>query len=273
MADFENYFLDGAATLSRDNQATTDNLITSAIENMPASAVAGVMPITKTRGPTSQWVEPWYAEDKLELVSTPVAMDTGDSKKRLAFTCVAADNLRMTYTPEAFTKLVTNWVLFYKHNRQRKQLIDLLKSDAIASMPAFATAPVLENMTKDKIEELRTQIMHCIVDLAKDFQLGDMDYSIVAPYHAAWAILDLQSRIPGKIHAMYDDTITDIYVFPTGTVNMSRAGFALFEYADTIQRAVDSASGEESYFIYNRSAVILNPIHQKHPIVRTIKIG
>lgn len=273
MADFENYAMNGAATLSYDNQATTDNLITSAIEAMPASAVGGIMPISKTRGPTSQWVEPWYAEDKLELVTTPVTMDDKDSMRKLSFTCVAADNLRRTYTPEAFASLVQNWVLFHKHARQRRQLINLLKSDAIASMPAFATAPTLEDMTKDKIEELRTQIMHCIVDLAKDFQLDEMDFSIVAPYSAAWAILDLQSRIPSKIHAMYDDTITDIYVFPTGTANMSRAGFALFEYADSIQKGTDSVSGEEIFFVYNRSAVVLNPIHARHPIVRTIKIG
>ena len=274
----ENYVLDGAMVLSKDNIAGTDNLITSAIENMPISAVAGIMPVSKTRGPASQWVEPFYKVDdngdnKIIMVSTPVVLDEEPTRQRLTFSCLAADELRRTYTPEAFTHLVQNWVSWYRNSKHRKQLSELLKSPAIAGLPYNAAGPGLIDITDDKVEAVKNQIIHCITSLSKRFQLGDMHFSVVGPYEAAWSVLEVQNKVPGKLHFMGDDTLDDLYIFPTGTHNMSRAGFVLFDYADAIQRTHDSSSGEEVYFIYNRSRVVLNPIHRLSPIVEKVKLG
>ena len=56
----ETYQNGANAVLSQLDGETTDNLIASAIKTLPKSAVAEVMPVVKTKGPTSQWVEPYF---------------------------------------------------------------------------------------------------------------------------------------------------------------------------------------------------------------------
>lgn len=268
----ENYVLDGAAVLSKDNIATTDNLIATALETMPTSAVAGILPVVKSRGPSSIWVEPWYLEDKVELIRRDIILDDNTPVRRLSFSCVAADDLRSIYQPQAFTNLVQGWLLSAKHRKQRAQLEALLKSPEITAVPYYADGPDVTSLTDDHVELLKSQIMAVIEGILRDFQLSEMEMSIVGPYACSFAVLELQTRLPGKIHFMGTDQVDDLYVFPTGTSNMSRAAFALFDYSGTVQRTVDSTNGEEVYFFHDRSAIGLNPIHQKEPMVRRISL-
>ena len=270
----ENYVNDGAAVLSKDNIASIDEMIVTAVARLPASAVVDIMPITKTAGPSIYWIEPWYQENKIKLISTTLAMDDNASQRRLSFTAHAAENLRHVYTPESFTKTVQNWVMWYKFERQRKQLIDILTGPVISLLtPITLGINLADNATQDETNAVESAIMQAITSLRRRFKLGDMDFSVVGPYEISWAVLQLQAKIPGKIHYMGDDTIDKVYVFPTGSGNMSRAGFGLFEYADTIQSAYDSDTGEEVYFYYNRSVVALNPVHTAEPIVEVISLA
>lgn len=267
----ENYADDGAAVLSKDNIASTDNLIATAIKDMPESAIAGIMPVMKTRGPATRWVEPYYQDDKFELIARDAGMDDNSNVYRLPITCVAVDDIRRNYTPEAFKELIQGWALFLRHKRQRKQLVEILTSPVVANLPAISTTSNYETLTEDKLESIRSQVVEAIQDLMKRFQLSEMDFSVIGPYKVAFAILEIQSRVPGKIHFLGEDEIDDIYVFPTGTVNASRSGLALFEYADSFQRAYDD-SGNEVWFYHNRSRIALNPIHEREPIINRIEL-
>lgn len=273
----ENYILDGAAVLSKDDIAGTDSLIASALDEMPSSAVAGIMPITKIQGPTSQWVEPYFGGDPLdsrvELLSTQVIMDDDMTQKRLEFGCATAEDIRRMYTPEGFKSIVRGWMLFHKHSRQRTQLEELLMSSAVDNLPFLASGASLVDITDDAVESIKAKILYCITALLKNHQLGTMDFSVVGPFEASWPVLEVQTKVPGMLHFMGSDKLKHIYVFPTGTEDMSRAGVGLFEYADVCQRTTDSTTGEELYLFYNRSNVVLNPIHTKEPMVAKISLS
>ena len=115
--------------------------------------------------------------------------------------------------------------------------------------------------------------MQAITSLERRFKLGKMDYSIVGPYTARWPVFELQGVCPDKLHFLGDDTLDKIYIFPTGTGTMARAGFASFEHADTILQAYDPENADEIYFYFCRSAVALNPVHKKEPIVEVINLA
>lgn len=268
----ENYILDGAAVLSKDDIAGTENLIATAIETLPQSSVAQIMPVTKARGPASKWVEPYFSDDKIELVARDVIMDDDNSQKRLSFSCVAADDLRKMYTNDAFVKLIQSWILMRKHKRQRDQLIELLQGPEVQAIPFSSVGPSVQNITEDKLEQIKSNIISAIHSLNKRFQLDKIDFSVVGPYEISYAVLEIQNIIKDRLHFMGDDRLDSIYVFPTGTTGMSRAGFAIFDYADTIQKTYDSNSGEEVFFVYNRSKVALNPINIKEPIIEKISL-
>lgn len=281
----ENYAFNNAATLSLRDVETTDNLISSALETLPKSAVAQILPVVKTKGPTSQWVEPFYnlranpavnlGEDldgSLKLVSRSV--EIFNNRKRLGLTSETVEDIMKMYTPEGFKTLIRNWFMFHKNAQQRADLISILKSPEVDGVPPEATVPNMKNvLTDDNSKIIQTRILQAISDLQKDFQLQNVAFSIVAPYEFAFAILSLQNQFRGMINVMYDDSIEKLYIFPTGDNNLSRAGLAIFEFADNIQRSYDSETGEEVYFGFNRSKVVLNPIHQLHPIVRNIVIA
>lgn len=271
----EHYSNDGAATLSLYHGSDTDNLIASAIKTLPKSAVAEIMPVVKTKGPTSQWVEPWYVDDKIKLVSTPISMFAESNKrKHISFSAEALDKICRTYTPEGFTHVVHNWVLFQKNKQQRNELVQLLKSPEINGVPADGNIPNLKDpLSEDNSKLIQTRILAVMNDIKKDFQLGNAHFSVVAPYELGFAMTQLQITLKDKIHVMFDDTVDKVYVFPTGERDLSRAGFAIFEYADEHQKAIDPETGESVFWVYNRSQIAVNPLHQEHPIIRNLTIG
>lgn len=272
----ESYVLDGSATLSQVHGETTDNLIFSAIEKLPASAVAEIMPVVKTKGPTSQWVEPWYTKDKFEMVSTSVSMfEEHNTRKHLEISANAVDDIRRMYSDEAFQKSIQNWILFNKNNIQRSVLIKLLKSAEVDSIPADANIPNLKQpLVEDDSKIIQTRILQVINDLTKDFQLSSKEhFSVVAPYELGYALTQLQLTLRERLHILYDDDISKVYVFPTGSNRLDRAGLAIFEYADEIQKAINPQTGDYNYWVYCRSNIIANPVHKKHPIIRNISIG
>lgn len=268
----ENYIDIGAAVLSKDDIAGTDNVLASALETIPKSAVGDIMPVTKPRGPQSRWVEPNFEDDKFELLARQVDMDDSENLQRLAFSCRVFEDLKHMYTTEALVNMVQTWALRIKHNKQRKQLLDLINSPPIQNLPVTVNGPSVVNMNEDKIELLKTQIIQCIHILMKRFQFSDIEFSVIGPFESAFAVLELQTKMPGKIHFMGDDSLDHVYVFPTGTTGMSRAAFTVFDYADTFRRTVDSESGQEVWFFLNRSKVALNPIHDKLPIIEKISL-
>lgn len=269
----ENY-VGTSGTLSAEHVETTDNLIASAIKTVPKSAIAAILPVVKTKGPTSQWVEPWFAEDKLELLSSPISMFIDDNSRRnLRFSCNAVEDIARMYTPEAFTSTVHGWVLFHKNKRQRAELIKLLRTPDIANVPADASIPSLRDpLSDDNSKIIQTRVLQVINDLKKDFQLGDTHFSVVAPYEMGYALTQLSLALGHKLHILYDDEVTKMYIFPTGEGDLSRAGIGLFEYADEVQKAVDPETGDLAYWIYNRSMLAINPVHKKNPIVRNLEL-
>lgn len=82
----------------------------------------------------------------------------------------------------------------------------------------------------------------------------------------------MKSVLGIKIHAMFDDRLERVYVFPTGDNGLGRAGIALSEYSDEFQKTNDPDSGDLVYWIYNRYQIALNPVHKYTPIVRNIKL-
>lgn len=269
----ENYADLGAIVLSRDDIGGTDNLIATAIETMPASAIAGIMPVTKPRGPSSKWIEPNFYDDKFELLAREVNMDDENVMTRLPISCRAVDNLKSTYSPDAFINIIQQWALRLKHNRQRSQFLELINLPSIQTLPVSVQGPNIVQMNEDKIELLKSQIIQCIQILMKRFQFSDIDFSICGPFEAAFAVLELQTKLPGKIHFMGDESLDHVYVFPTGTTGMSRAAFALFDYADTFRRTTDYESGEDVWFFFNRSRVALNPIHDVRSMIEKISLN
>ena len=273
----ENYSMGGAAVLSKDNLASTESVIAAAIEAIPYSAIANIIPVTDIKSSSTYWVEPSFSVDGIKLISEVVNLDGEDKPARLSFTVIAAEDLRKTYTPEAFKNLVQSWVLSYKFNRQRNQLIDLLLSPAV-NIPSMTTPIDLLMASEDEVSSIKSSIMHAIMSIDRRFKFGLMSYSIVGPFEISWLVLELQSLVPGKIHFMGDERIKDIFVFPTGTKSQSGSGyygaaFSLFEFKDTLQATYDSTYGEEVFFYYNRSKVALNPIHAKERIVEVIKLS
>lgn len=264
------YPLSGAAVLSYDNIAGTDNLIASAIELMPSSAVNNIVPVAKVKGPASTWVEPLYEKDKIKLVKTPIQI--GENRQRLEFTTDAMENLRHTYQPENVLKIIQGWVKNHKYENQAEQLMQILESPEFRNLDSFGN-PITINpqMTDDVVEIVKARITAVVTAITRDWKIGEMDFSVVGPYEVAWAVLDLQTKVPGKIHFMGDDKATSIYVFPTGTDNTSRAGFCYFEYSDEVMRTLDPDSGDEVYFLFNRAKMVVNPIHTpQKPLIRRI---
>lgn len=268
----ENYILDGAAVLN-DNIAPIDEMIVTAVETMPNSAIADIMPVAKLQGPSGYWIEPWFTTDKIMLLQDTVQVDDNSNRYRLEFTTNSAEKLRSTYSPDAFTKLVQSWCLNLKYERQRKQLIDILKGPLITAGLDIANGADLNIASQDEVESVKSAIMQAITSLERRFKLGKMDYSIVGPYTARWPVFELQGVCPDKLHFLGDDTLDKIYIFPTGTGTMARAGFASFEHADTILQAYDPENADEIYFYFCRSAVALNPVHKKEPIVEVIDLA
>lgn len=268
----EHYDLSGQATLSLENVETTDNLIATAIKTMPSSAVAGILPVVKTKGPTSQWVEPLYLADKVKFVSSPVTMFIeGNTRKRLSFTSNAVENLTHMYTPQSVVDTLQRWIAFFKNAQQREDIIGVLNSPEVQANAPQQTIDLTTNI-EDKFELVQDAVVREIVAIKKDYQMGSNHFSVVAPYAAAYAIEGITRKTNFKVHTMFDDRLDKIYVFPTGDETASRAGLTLFEYADEWQRAIDSETGELVYWIYNRSSVVLNPCHKETPIVRSIQL-
>lgn len=272
-------YQDGAnAVLSQLDGETTDNLIASAIKTLPKSAVAEVMPVVKTKGPTSQWVEPYYdtynKTGKIELLSSPVSMyDISNTRKNMVFSSNAVEDIIRMYTPEAFSSTLHGWILFQKNFQQRDELVKVLQSAEVSGIPASATIPAVVNTTQEDVYEyIQDQVMRVIAEISKDYQLGNVHFSVVGPYSIAYPMMRLQSHM-GRIHYMCDDRLDHIYIFPTGDAAMSRAGLSIFEYADEVQKAVDSETGDLSYWVYNRSIIIVNPCHKRKPIIRNIKVS
>ena len=274
----ENYALGQNAVLSILDGETTDNLIASAIKTLPKSAVAEVMPVVKTKGPTSQWVEPYYdtkdTTGKIELLSSPVSMyDASNIRKNMIFSSNAAEDLMRMYTPEAFTSTLHNWILFQKNTQQRDELVKVLQSPLVSGVSENATIPNVVNTTQEDVYEfIQDQVMRVIAQIEKDYQLGNVHFSVVGPYDIAYPMMRLKSQM-GNIHFMCDDRLERIYVFPTGDSAMSRAGLSIFEYADEVQKAVDPETGDLSYWAYNRSVIVVNPCHIRKPIIRNIKVS
>lgn len=265
----ENYQLAGAAVLSYDNIETTDNLIASAIKSLPKSAVTAVMPVVKTKGPTSQWVEPFYKDDKFELLSVPVNMFTEHNKRKsLRLSCNAVQDLVRMYTPESLDAIVQSWIMFHKNKQQRDELVEILQSPEV-SLPA--EHQVTLGNEEDIFEILQDRIYQVIAKIKTDYQLGDTHFSVVGPNGVLYAASRMQ-YYNDKIHVMTDDRLKKVYVFPTGDGAMTRAGIGLFEYADEYQRTHDSTTGDLCYWIYNRSNIVVNPCHKENPIIRNIDL-
>ena len=272
-------YQDGAnAVLSQLDGETTDNLIASAIKTLPKSAVAEVMPVVKTKGPTSQWVEPYFdtynPTGKIEFLSSPVDMyDISNTRKNMRFTSNAVEDLVRMYTPEAFSATLHGWVLFQKNSQQRDELVKVLQSPEVSGVPTNATIPNVVNTTQEDVYEfIQDQVMRVIAEIEKDYQLGNVHFSVVGPYDIAYPMMRLKAQM-GRLHYMCDDRLDRIYVFPTGDAAMSRAGLSIFEYADEVQKAIDSETGDLSYWVYNRSIIIVNPCHKLKPIIRNIKVS
>lgn len=267
-------YITTSATLSLDNIETTDNLIASAIKTIPKSAVASIMPVVKTKGPTSQWVEPWFNEDKLELVSTPVSVfEKQNERRNIRFSSNALEDICRIYTPEAFTSLVHSWVLFQKNKKQRDELVQLLESPEVKGVTPEASIPSLRDpLSQDDSKIIQTRVIQAINDIQKDFQLGEVHFSIAAPYEMGYALSLLKLTFKEKIHIFYDERLTKVYIFPTGDSDMSRAGLSVFEYSDEIQKSIDPETGDLAYWVYSRSKIAINPIHQKHPIIRNLEL-
>lgn len=272
-------YQDGAnAVLSQLDGETTDNLIASAIKTLPKSAVAEVMPVVKTKGPTSQWVEPYFdthnPTGKIEFLSSPVDMyDVSNTRKNMRFTSNAVEDLVRMYTPEAFSATLHGWVLFQKNSQQRDELVKVLQSPEVSGVPENATIPNVVNTTQEDVYEfIQDQVMRVIAEIEKDYQLGNVHFSVVGPYDIAYPMMRLKAQM-GRLHYMCDDRLDRIYVFPTGDAAMSRAGLSIFEYADEVQKAIDSETGDLSYWVYNRSIIIVNPCHKHKPIIRNIKVS
>lgn len=262
--------MNGSAVLSFDDIATTDNLIASAITTLPKSAVGAVLPVVKTKGPTSQWVEPFYEGDKLRLVSSPVTMFTESNEhKSLRLTCNAVQDLMRMYSPESLDSTVKGWIMFHKNTQQRNQLIELLQSPEISGIPA--ESQVVETPNEDFFEIVQYHIYSAIAKIKTDYQLGDTHFSVVGPNKITYSVTRMQ-YYSDKIHFMADDRLNKIYVFPTGDSAMTRAGIGLFEYADEYQRSTDPETGDLCYWIYNRSSIVVNPCHSIKPLVRNIDI-
>jgi hypothetical protein len=274
----ETYQNGANAVLSQIDGETTDNLIASAIKTLPKSAVAEVMPVVKTKGPTSQWVEPYYntydKTGKIELLSSPVSMyDISNTRKNMVFSSNAVEDLIRMYTPEAFNSTLHGWILFQKNSQQRDELVKVLQSPEVSGVPASATIPAIVNTTQEDVYEfIQDQVMRVIAEIEKDYQLGSVHFSVVGPYSIAYPMMRLKSHM-NRIHYMCDDRLDRIYIFPTGDAAMSRAGLSIFEYADEVQKAIDSETGDLSYWVYNRSIIIVNPCHKRKPIIRNIIVS
>ena len=270
----ENYLNGANAVLSLPDGETTDNLIASAITSLPKSAVAAVMPVVKTKGPTSQWVEPYFdTKGKIELLSSPVSMyEVSNTRKNMVFSSNAAEDLARMYTPEAFSSTLHNWVLFQKNIQQRDELVRVLQSPEVSGIAPNAVIPNVVNTTQEDVYEfIQDQVLRVVSQIKKDYQLGDVHFSVVGPYDIAYPMMRLESMFK-KLHVMCDDRLDRIYVFPTGDNAMSRAGLAIFEYADEVQKAVDPDTGDLSYWVYNRSTIQINPCHKKLTLIRNIQV-
>lgn len=266
----ENYQLGGSAVLSYDNIETTDNLIASAIKSLPKSAVTAVMPVVKTKGPTSQWVEPYYKDDKFELLSAPVTMFTdGNTRKHLRLSCNALQDLVRMYTPESLDAIVQGWISFHKNKQQRDEFVELLQTPEVSGIPAEHSIALANE--EDFFEILQDKIYQVIARIKTEYQLGETHFSVVGPYSIMYAATRMQ-YFNDKIHVMCDDRLKKVYVFPTGDSAMTRAGVGLFEYADEYQRSNDSTTGDLCYWIYNRSNIVVNPCHKETPIIRNIDL-
>lgn len=269
----ETYSNGANAVLSIPDGETTDNLIASALKSLPKSAVGAVMPVVKTKGPTSQWVEPFYNKNKLELLSNPVTMYLeSNERKHLTITSNAVEDLIRMYTPEAYVPMVASWMLYHKNIQQRDELVKVLQSPEVDGLPADSHIPEVANATQEDVYEfIQDKILQSMEAIKKDYQLGDVHFSVVGPYAVAYPVTRLAQT--HKVHFMTDDRLKKIYVFPTGSSMMDRAGLGLFEYADETQKAVDPDSGDLSYWFYNRSTIVVNPCHKRLPLIRNITMG
>lgn len=271
----ENYNLGQNAVLSTVDGETTDNLIASAIGKLPNSAVSAIMPVIKTKGPTSQWVEPYYHKDKLEMVSTPVSMfddQTQNERKSLKISCNAVEDLMRMYRPESYNAIIQQWITFHKNTQQRDNLVRVLQSNEVSGNQADFDVQGIQDQNEDVFEILQDRISRCMTQIKKDYQLSDVQFSVVGPYSITYSIKRLENWFKVKINAMYDDRLDRVYVFPSGNSSADRAGLTLFEYADEYQKSNDFDTGDTVYWIYNRSSIVVNPCHAKTPIIRSIQL-
>lgn len=183
------------------------------------------------------------------------------------------EDIARMYTPEAFTSLVHNWILFQKNKKQRDELVTLLESPVVRNVPAEAEIPSSrDSLSDDNSRIIQTRILQAINDIQKDFQLGDVHFSVCSPYEMGYALSQLKLLLRERLHIFYDDRLTKVYIFPTGENDMGRAGLSVFEYSDEVQKALDSETGDLAYWVYNRSTILINPVHSKHPIIRNLKL-
>lgn len=272
----QNYALGANAVLSTLDGETTDNLIASAIDTLPKSAVSAVMPVVKTKGPTSQWVEPYYTNNKLQILASPVTMyNETSNRKNIRFSCNAVEDIMRMYKPESFMHTLHNWILFQKNSKQRDELVKVLQSAEVDGIAPDSEVNGLINPTVEDNYEIAIQkIMETMARIQKDHQLGDVPFSVCGPYELLYPVYRANSWMrQDRINFFGDDRLTKIYVFPTGDNHASRAGLCLFEYADEVQKSLDSETGDLSYWVYSRSTIVVNPIHSKTPLIRNITIN
>lgn len=264
---YPQYAASRSATLAQD-LATTDSIIATAIETIPSTPLINIMPIVKVSGPTSEWVEPWFSKDIVELMQVPVDMYHAQNvQNRIAFSTQVADDIRKTYTPEAFVQFVQHWYLAYKIKKLNTQLHEVLTNSVMTA------SPVLGTTTADNAEEVGRLILAACANITRLNMTSTRTFSIIAPYSAAYTVNELHENL-----RLYDfkiwfiDGINRIYVFPTGSQAADRAGLALFEYRDAVQKTIDPETAEEVYFMYPRSLIVLNPTQPRGQIVQQIQV-
>lgn len=295
-----------SAILSELDGSPLDGIIASAIQKVPFQAVSDIMPTIKLKGPTSQWIEPYYVDNtenagvadkilagagevkgfaqsngKLRMLSTPIDTFRRESaRNNLRLSCEALDKLVATYTEEGAVTTISNWMLFHKHSRQREVVVNLL-NDLAATLTPVDTFAIPKAANAGSVEDTEILIQNSIhtamMQLNRDLQINSKSFSIVAPFEASFAIMKMQSFLctncsEFKINVMYDERAKNIYVFNNSVEGLARSGMGLFEYTDTAQRVNDENTGAEQFIFYNRWDIAINPIHNSTPVIKMISL-
>lgn len=269
----EKYTNSGAATLSQIDSGLTDEVLLTALNNLPASLVTRVMPRAKVKGPTSQWIEPYYDGEKYELLTANVDVFNYDFNTALKVTNDAMIDTFRQYSEESFKSIVKSWALFNKNKLQTKKFIDILKTKFVG-LPVTGVLPNLANASsQNDLVEVKKQIIKAYYDLKNELQLATSGLGIAGPNELAYMVDGLAQELGINTSTFFHKDLDKVYVFVTGEYNtLSRATFALFEYQDVTQK-ITNPFGDIAHVFLNRAAIMINPLHVKIPMVRVFDIN